>query len=387
LRRITVLVVAVLMTCALTAESAAAYEPSGGAVFNNPFGNHSARARILVHVLQAVDHAPKGSTIRFAVYSFDRRSFANALVRAHRRGVNVQMVLNDNWTSQPTKRLRKVLGHNPKKKSFVVICVRSCRGGYGNQHMKIYLFTKSGKATHVIMTGSANLTTFGAVNQWNDLYTILRAPKMFKLYTGIFFQLKRDKRVKHPFVSATTGRYQSSFYPHPHTTRKNDPLMRRLEKIRCHAVGHTGKRGHSKIRIEVYGWQNSRGKYLAHKVASMRRRGCNIKVILSDGGGVVASRLKKAHIPVRSADYDYNKNGSLEKFTHEKMMTLSGTYGGKGAHTVWTGSENWSNLASHNDEVTLRIDKTRAYTQYLRSFNYVWRHHSHAISKHYGEHN
>jgi hypothetical protein len=306
------------------------------------------------------------------------------MLRAHRRGVNVQMVLNDNWTSFQTRRLVRRLGHNPNHKNFVVICHGSCRGGYGNQHMKVYLFTQTGKAKNVVMTGSSNMTSYAAVNQWNDMFTVDNAAKMHALYAKIFDQLKYDRRVKHPFVVETTGAYQSMFYPHRGTTQANDPLMLRLNKIRCHAIGGTGVHGRSKIRIAVYGWTGRRGLYLARKVASLRHHGCNISVILSNGGGEVANRLKGAGIPVRSADYDYNHNGTLEKFTHEKWMTLSGTYAGHGVRRVWTGSENWSTLAPHNDEVTLRVDRGRAYRQYLQNFDLIWTRHSHEISKHYG---
>ncbi len=40
--------------------------------------------------------------------------------------------------------------------------------------MKFYLFSKTGGVPNVTMIGSANLTGYGAVTQWNDMYTIVR---------------------------------------------------------------------------------------------------------------------------------------------------------------------------------------------------------------------
>ncbi len=71
------------------------------------------------------------------------------------------MVINDNFISKTTQRLRRVLGSNidphfkdachPRNKkkgeqkyeepSYLKVCFQSCRKGAGNQHMKFYLFS------------------------------------------------------------------------------------------------------------------------------------------------------------------------------------------------------------------------------------------------------
>ncbi|MGZ4468462.1 MAG: phospholipase D-like domain-containing protein [Nocardioidaceae bacterium] len=378
------LVLAVALTLGVTAGAAAAYQPSPGGLFNNPYGDKPARTRILQHIITAINHTPKGATIRIAVYSFDRKDVGDALVSAYNRGVNVQMVQNDNAISDQTVRLQSTLGNNPDQPSFFVICHGSCRGGYGNQHMKIYLFTHTGQARNVVMTGSSNLTSYAAKVQWNDMFTVDGVPAVLSLYTSIFNQLKYDKAVAHPFVHKTTGSYDSMFYPHPNTTKANDPLLRRLNLVRCQTSGGYGSQGHSKVRIAVYGWQGDRGLWLADRVVQMHKHGCDVKAIISNGGGAVAKDLKDGGVPVRSADYDYDKDGTLEKYTHEKWMTLSGTFDGNLTRTVWTGSENWSTLAPHNDEVTLRVNRDRAYSQYYKNFNFIWANHTHDITKHYG---
>ena len=383
-RRISSVVLAVVLTLVVSEVGAsAAYVPAPGGLFNNPYAAKPARTRILQHIISAINHTPAGATIRIAVYSFDRKDVGDALVDAYNRGVNVQMVQNDNAISNQTVRLQATLGDNPDSSSFFVLCHGSCRGGYGNQHMKIYLFTQTGDARNVVMTGSSNLTSYAVKVQWNDMFTVDGAPAMLGLYTSIFNQLKYDKKVAHPFVHKTTGSYDSMFYPHPDTTQANDPLLRRLDAVRCQTSGGYGSNGHSKVRIAVYGWQGERGLYLADRVVQMHTHGCDVKAIISSGGGQVAHRLKKGGVPVRSADYDTNQDGTLEHYTHEKWMTLSGTLAGTPTRAVWTGSENWSTLAPHNDEVTLRIMRDRAYSQYYKNFSFIWANHTHDISTHY----
>ncbi len=73
-----------------------------GPFFNDPHVK-SKHFVIEKRVIDTIRHTPKGATIRIAVYSFDRMPVAQALVDAHRRGVRVQMLLNDH---QDTPRCR-----------------------------------------------------------------------------------------------------------------------------------------------------------------------------------------------------------------------------------------------------------------------------------------
>lgn len=265
--------------------------------------------------------------------------------------------------------------------SFVKICTSSCRGGAGNQHMKFYMFSRTGNVSNVTMIGSANLTRFGAVMQWNDMFTTVNNRGMWSVYSAIFAELARDKRVSNPYRVRTVGDLENRFSPHPDTTISNDPMMRRLNKVRCRAAGGTGINGHTAIRILMYGWQGQRGLYLANKVANLDRHGCDVRVILSSPGHQVIGALKRGGVLVKSADLDLNGNPDdgfeqtgYELFTHEKWMALSGGYGSTSSRNVWTGSENWSNLALMNDEVNIAIPRRSAYLAYAANFDYIWAH-------------
>ena len=371
LHRITI-VLALALTLVVTSTAGAfAWEPNPGAHFNNPWGKRD--AALVKTFVRAVDHARPGSTIRIATYSNNRKDMADALIKAYRRGVHVQMLVNDNTTSSQTMRIQRVVGHKIGKRSFLRICRASCRGRRGNLHVKFYLFSHTGTAHDVTMVGSANLTNTGVHGQFNDIYTVRNNPPVQGTFVNVFNQMKQDRATAHPFRVRNVGGYQLEFYPRYNNTKGNDRVMRRLNGVRCKGAPRgTGLHGRTMIRIAMYGWNAQRGVYTARKVASLARSGCNVRVIVSAVGGTVLRILKRAGIVVHSASADRNRNGVIDLYSHLKYMALSGRYGGGVGWHVWTGSSNWSSRTLYNDDLTMHIPGRSAFRQYRHNFNYIW---------------
>ena len=380
------------------------WKPAAGAAFNNPVGGVKTRTVLVRRVIAAIDHTLGGETIRIAAYSFDRTDVMNALLRAHKRGARIKIILNDNWTSPQTLHLRRVLGHNRKHKSFLVICHGSCRGGPGNLHMKVYAFSRSGAARNVVITGSANMTDRAVSLQWNDLYTMNNERVLYDTFVKVFNQLKRDRAVSPRWVYFHDGTIDGQFYKTADGARttagsrvstrtftasklpgpSDDPVLNRLKKIRCSAVAGAGINGHTVIRITMYGWNGTRGKWLANQVADLKRRGCDVRAILGVPGGGIVKILRGAQIPVKSADYKYINTGTetdpvwvVDFYSHLKILAVNGNMAGKPVHSVWTGSENWSPMSFRNDEVILRVDSAPNYRKYAAWFTYMWNHGTH----------
>lgn len=381
------------------AKKADTWVPPAGVAFNKPRGGQKARTKLVRQVIAGIKHSPPGSTIKIAAYSFDRRDVANALLKARKRGVNVQMIVNDNWTSPQTVRLRKALGKKPKKKNFVVICKGACRGGKGNLHMKVYAFSQTGAATKVIMTGSANLTDRAVSLQWNDQVTILNQPGLYDAYLRIFKQLKFDKRVSPRRLTYNGGdNFDALFYKEgaKSTSTVNssvqaklpgpseDPVMKTLRAIDCKAADGYGVGGRTSIRIMMYGWNKVRGNWLADRVAFLKRSGCDVGIITSVAGGKVVKTLNRARIPLKSADYDYQTNLITEEqtvnfYSHLKVLMINGTFQGKSVKTVWTGSENWSGTSFLNDELIIHMTGTKVYNKYLAKYRTMWKRYTHPV--------
>ncbi len=378
LKKLIVATLATTMIVTAMAGPAAAYKPEDGAIFNNPWGTFPAKNRLLDKLAATIDSARPGSTVRIAAYSNDRKDITDALIAAHRRGVRVQVLLNGNWTSRQTVRMQRVLGKKVGKKSFVHICHRSCRGTTGNLHSKFFLFTDIGTARHVVMFGSVNLTGYGAKTQWNDLFTTTGRRHLHHVLKGVFNQMKRDRPVKRPYLNRPAGDFDITVYPRFKNTRDNDPVMKRLRRVRCkNAPGATGINGRTMLRINMYGWNGRRGVYLAKKVADLSRHGCDIKVLESDAGGRVVQILARNGVLIKSPDADRNNNGSIDMFTHAKYLIVGGRYGRKssGWH-VWTGSQNWSDRSLNGDELTVHIPRRGVFWDYRQNFEKIWRNRS-----------
>jgi hypothetical protein len=372
--------VAAVLVLVLTPATAHAYTPDGGAIFNNPWGDWPAKERLLRKITRTVNAAPAGSTIRIAAYSNDRKDVTDALIAAHRRKVNVRVLLNGNWTSYQTKRMQRVLGSDVGKRSFLRICKYSCRGKRGNLHSKFFLFTRAGSADHVVMFGSVNLTGFGAKTQWNDLYTTTNRTVLHNFLRDVFEQMKRDRAVRNPYLSRSIGALDLNVYPRYNTARLEDPVYKRLNRVRCtRAKSPTGINGRTMIRVNMYGWNGTRGVYLARKMADLSRRGCNVRVLESAGGGKVVRILENSGVRVRTPDFDRNRNGETDVFTHAKYMILSGRMGTKSGWHVWTGSQNWSDRSFNGDELTVHIPKRGVFWDYRQNFDHIWSNRSRAV--------
>jgi len=400
------LTTAALTTATAPAAAAARYTPEPGALMNVPMGTQAEKHRLAVKLRKSIWAVPKGGVIRIAVYSFDRRELGDALAAACDRGVAVQIVINDNWISRQVRRMQKKLGTNTEPRfsdrcrplekpeteeeqaallatqvpSFMKVCYQACRMyGAGNQHMKIFMFSRSGDARRVIMVGSNNMTYYAARTHWNDMFTLYAGQKMWDDYSRIIAELAQDRPATPRYLKLQHGSFTTEFGALEGASRSQDPVGKRLDRVRCRALDGTGVNGRTLIRISMYAWVGDRGKFLARKVAGLSNKGCVVRAILSQPAKGVKRILRPAGVKMRTADLDTDGDPETgfgetrwEYFTHEKWMALNGTWAGAGRRIVWTGSENWSNKSLQNDEVTLGIDRAGAHNAYARHFDALW---------------
>ena len=152
-------------------------------------------------------------------------STAQALRRAHRRGVRVQVVVDDRsaqWGS--VRALRRELGTSTRRHSFVRVCDHSCRGTTGNQHAKFVTISRSGRAEDVVMVGSMNFTAYAAARQWQDLYVVRDDRRLFRQLRTVFRAMLRDEP-QAPLALPSAGRgLRTDVAP----SRGTDRLVRRL---------------------------------------------------------------------------------------------------------------------------------------------------------------
>ncbi|CUR60949.1 putative phospholipase D-like protein [metagenome] len=383
-RRLLLVLLVLGMVTTVAPANAAKWQPKPGATFNVPRAGDK-QYRIHEQIVGAINHARKGTYIKIAVFSFDRKNIAQALVRAHKRGVRVQVLLNNHQVTPAQKLLHRALGKNRWKKSFAYECSNGCRSHGENLHTKMYLFTHTGSARDVVMTGSANLTKNSAVNQYNDIYIRNNSPAFYRGFNELFGQMRKDKSQGYWSTKIAKGILLQAT-PYRNFGPKHDPIITMLNQVKCKgAIKGYGTRDHRTIvRVVMHAWNEYRGLYLAQKIRSLFAQGCDVKLMYGFAGESVrntfATKTPRGYIPVHTTGYDTNEDEFIDLYTHQKELLISGNYGKKrGTKMVVTGSSNWNPEGLKGDEEILSMKLDGAYKQYANNFQFMWANKSHLV--------
>jgi len=383
-----IVALALLCTLALLGSSAPAeaarsprYSPRSGLVFNNPRGTAGQKLAIITTLNRSIDVAPKGSTIRMAQFLFDIDSTAKKLVAAHRRGVNVQMII-DSKPSPQTKLLIRELKQNRRAKSFVVRCTASCMaGGTSVMHAKFFMFSTAGDAKLVSMISSANPYTGNTFNSWNNLHTIVGNRTIYRSLKKYFVDMLADKNQPNYFRATVSGKTKLYFFPRRAKAGSNKiPLLNELRHVSCTgAAKGYGRNGRTVIRVANWGW-TSRRRDVADQIWKLHNRGCVVEVIENSGRSnqrLIRSLLRRSpkhgYIPVYDAWVDRNRDGTGEYYNHHKVLTVNGVwFGHKNMKIVYTGSQNLSGVGVvANNDILMRVHDDRTYNAYNRQLNLI----------------
>ena len=351
-----------------------AYAPAAGAIFNNPLGSPAAQRRLFTHITRTINSVPAGGTIRIAVFSFADKAMSQALIAAYQRGVKVKLAFAGNRIFPPMANLRRIMGADPTKDSFVVYCQGSCRGLKGQMHAKFFQFNKAGGVKKITMVGSNNITRFNAEDQWSDLYTVTEDKAYFNTFRSWFRSLKNDVPIEDAYLHTDLGTHIVDITP-MRLKLHSDPILLALDKVVCQTrMGDIDPESPTpdeyvatQIMIASHAWNGERGKTLARKVAELQRGGCVVTFFYGEGlGGAVKAIVEGAGVALSRGTH----KGIL---THEKMMIIQGNFDNDLSTTrVWTGSQNWSDLALGRDDIIVQINDEVVGQQYVDQFWKMW---------------
>ena len=358
------------------------YSPQPGVVFNTALGAKASRNKIFGKIIAAINHAPAKSRIRIMSWNIMSRTAVDALLRAQARGVKIRVLMdNTNLVDIPNpgfvrlknslKRANQALPQ--KKRSYAKTCIGSCRGARGAAHSKYYLFSKTGKAKNVVMSGSANLTVAGAVNQWNDMYTWVDNRQLFKFATGVYHQMWQDQPVAQQYVQYSTGKDLLGFTPliGPEG-RTVDPVQYLLDRVTCRGATKTGS-GVTKVRAAPDVMRNERGMRIAQRLRELWIQGCDVRIAYTVMGVDVFRFLSqptaRGPVPKRHLVQDFNGDGEFDNYFHLKALTINGVYDGNPeSYVTLNGSSNWSGFAAISDEnfgILTRRSPTMKYQHFI----------------------
>jgi phosphatidylserine/phosphatidylglycerophosphate/cardiolipin synthase-like enzyme len=363
--------------------SAAPWAPRDGVIFNNPKGPHASEYAIIRHVNRAIDNAPRGSTISMSMYLFDQASTAWRLYRAHRRGVNVQMLIDDGEGSREIRYLKARLGTSKARRSFVWSCKRSCMSNVAGSvsHSKFFTFSQIGRTRYVSMISSANLHDVNTTVSWNNLHTIANNKRMYDAMRGYFIDMAKDRNNLNYYNTrrpATSGKYAVFFYPRaPKRGVQTVDTLHALNNVSCRTGGGYGSGGRTVVRIAMWGWTNPRMD-IAKRVWRLKNAGCKVDVIMNQGRAsrsIIKQLIKKTkygQIPVYNAWRDRNRNDYGELYVHHKAIAINGRVFGKNTKVVYTGSQNFTSTGTRiNDDLVLRVTDGATYNAYSRNFSFI----------------
>lgn len=393
----------------VTAPAANAAEaPHTQAIFNDPTGDDAAKNRIFTRLVELIDGAEVGSTIRMATYYVVSTTIPNALIAAKQRGVNVQVI-----TDEKTQRdapgtydlLRAGLGTDLTKGSFYMSCPanRGCiadQAEWSIMHNKFYLFTRTLGVSNVIVQTSANL---GGTNYrdggrgWNDALEVTGNAALFNSYTGYFADLKA-KRVDNNYydtrVPLQAGPAKVFYYPRAGSSTAGDPgentVMTILNNTECFGNTTVGTSGNHRtiIRVTMMAFDL---QYIAEKLVALDAAGCyvlvNVRLDWDPADPQRQNAKQKAALAtlLRSTSSVYG--GVIVRYycypdpvwIHSKNFSIEGKYYDKpDRRIVWTGSHNWTGSSLRgDDEVMLQLENGAIFDAYRGQYNAVAAHATH----------
>ncbi len=363
------------------AVTAPGYTPRNSTTFNNPKGSRAAELAIVTQINRSIDASPRGSTIRMAQYLFNIDSSTDKLIAAYKRGVNVQLLIDDAESTTETRRVIRALGTNKAKSSFVATCRRSCMASTTSvMHAKFYLFSAVGSARLVTMVSSANLYTGNTFSSWNNNHTIVGDAKLYNSLTQYFFDMIKDKDNYNYYRTTTSGKYKLYLFPRaPKPGVNTIAILDVLNHVRCNGVARGyGRNGRTVIRVAMWGWSGARLD-IARKLWELHNRGCRVEVLYNSGrtgGSVVRALLKRSPrygvIPLYNCWVDRNNNGLGELYMHHKLLTVNGIWFAKNAKVVYTGSQNFTGPGTTaNNDILFRIIDNATHNAYMKNLNYI----------------
>jgi phosphatidylserine/phosphatidylglycerophosphate/cardiolipin synthase-like enzyme len=377
-----------LAAAPVPAAHAASFSPAR-TVFNNPNGTREQRYRIVSYVDRAIDSAPKGSVIRIAMYSIYSRTTTDKLLAADRRGVTVQIITDDHYTSPQMHELTSSLGRRVTTGtgSFVKVCHLSCSSNEPSSYMhaKFFLFSRAGSYRRVSLVTSANLSVTQVDTGWNNMLTLVNNVAVYDTIRRYFVQMTSDA------TSPSTAYHQASeanvrVYTFPRWHGKildpsTDTYYAVLNSITCAgAASGYGRNGKTVIHVASYEFTSFR-LYLAKKLWDLDNAGCDVSMVYSaeNTDARVTAALKKpggrhGGIRMRNADRDTNHDGVKDKYSHNKYFMVNGVYNGNHrAKVVFTGSANFTRVGlRYNNEVNLKVMSAAVYNAYYRNFHQLY---------------
>ena len=313
-------------------------------------------------VIDLIDRTPAGQSIRVSMYTFTRSAPAQALVAAQARGVDVQVILDENCVGGN--------GHSILSSGLPATNLHICHSSGGGScigtninHSKLYLFSYIGPGeSQVVVQSSANLTN-PQLGEHNNLVIVRGDAALYAGYQTYWLDLLAQ--VKNPnYYWHVVGNLPVRTYFYPRAS--GDTIVSVLGNVVC--------AGNARLRVAMSLFSDARlaiAQLLAQKVAE----GCSVKALLKDDGSTpgsgVLSTLLAGGVEVRL----FAASAALSSI-HSKYLLVDSHYDtGNGPvprQLVFTGSHNYNGNALHNnDEQLMRVEDASVFSAFWANWQQI----------------
>ncbi|MBV6727214.1 phospholipase D-like domain-containing protein [Nocardioides daeguensis] len=357
-----------------------AYVVTPGITFNHPFRNGQ-RGKIHHKIAATLRNVPAGATVRVITWNFDSPYLAHRFIRAHERGVTVQIIMSRGLARSQGRNLARSYpmvqrafsrgnkGRPEELKSWIRTCRQTCRGKRGSMHSKLMLVSRSGATNWIVMQGSGNLTGAAAVQQFNDWTTVTENQPLYDGWMQMWNQAIQDRNF--PALRFTTGNITTMFAPHKGEV---DPALSVLNKVQCTGATNTAS-GRTKVRVANAVWGEERGARIARKVRQLDRQGCDVEIVFMMMQRHIRGILRGMRAKQMVYITGLTANKFKDRYVHMKGLAVQGNVDGRpDGNVVLSSSENWTRLGWHSDEENIIIRDDAAMTQkYVDHVDLIYR--------------
>ncbi|MFG1710838.1 phospholipase D-like domain-containing protein [Nonomuraea sp. M3C6] len=386
-RHLLVLLVAATFLSGLTAPAHAAV--ANEAVFNDPVSDRNA---IQNRIVQLIEGADPGSTIRMSMFYATDATIPNALIAARNNGRNVQVVFDKKMAGTAIyTSLAGALGENLGASSWVLACPagRGCIGDralYGSvslNHNKFFLFSSTGGTTNVVVQSSANLHTGrDGLGGWNSALVLAGNTGIYDAYSAYFTDLKNrnvDNNYYDTRPPVTSGNAKAHFYPREEgTSQPTDPAEDTLSTVLDHVactgnstVGTADGTHRTIVRVAMGIFSRT---HLAQKLLGLDKAGCYVEVAMTYNKGSASEVTSMNELVKTTGAYNginvrYYCNAD-SVWIHSKYLLVEGKYYGvPDRKIIWTGSHNWSwNSLRQADEALLQLEDNTIFDRFRSNY-------------------
>ncbi|MBM7788052.1 phospholipase D-like domain-containing protein [Tenggerimyces flavus] len=362
-------------SAAPAATTAVAYTPKAGPIGQHPTATGAQSSPIRRAILDNIANTPRSQTIRVVTWNLDDQGITAALIRAHQRGVHVQVLVWDRNCSSATAALRRAVGAAGDA-SFFKCIKHSARGpeGKGQLHQKSFTFSRTGTANHVSVVTSYNPTDHANKNQYNVAFQFVSNQTMHDDLKALFQQQQADRPrpARCQTAAPNDGRLFQHFFTnfgvmaYPLDCIAEDPLLTRLRTI--------PNPGQSVIRVATSGFTNERARRIAEELVRLRRAGASVKVMHTAGAGpVVRGILDRGGVSRLDTQTCGGAPANDVSFNHSKMLLVSLVSGGTRGYRSWLGSDNMADSSIHSDELMVQVTQPAHYQALTEFFEFTWK--------------